>query len=217
MKLCKNYPQDNPVVVLFAYSKLLTMDEKSLNLVLEEDEVKELESVRSVFEKRNIDYKLIKIGAPLIIPLSDSFESRFKSLLKGYKGAEKSSAQAVEIALKSVSSSFNKSFRSGNSLDDVINYQKELKDIKSGMPVDLGEEVGAPDKSNDEKQSPSEKSLKKQVLEALDISDNSSMEEIREVVDSLAKEFGSDDEEVLEYLSQNKMSYILFEQRTILT
>ena len=119
MKLCKNYPQDNPVVVLFAYSKLLTMDEKSLNLVLEEDEVKELESVRSVFEKRNIDYKLIKIGAPLIIPLSDSFESRFKSLLKGYKGAEKSSAQAVEIALKSVSSSFNKSFRSGNSLDDV--------------------------------------------------------------------------------------------------
>ena len=29
MQSCKNYPQDNPVVVLFAYSKLLAMGEDS--------------------------------------------------------------------------------------------------------------------------------------------------------------------------------------------
>ena len=140
MQSCKNYPQDNPVVVLFAYSKLLAMDEKSLGSILEGDEIKELSSVRAVFRKQSIDHKLLKTSAQLIIPLTGHRGDWFSDAIKDRDNATPTSEQIVKAAFKAVSSEFKKAFHTGNSIEDVIAYQKELKNRKDAIPDEEIEE-----------------------------------------------------------------------------
>lgn len=151
MQSCKNYPQDNPVVVLFAYSKLLAMGEDSISLILDDQEIENLESIRSFFEKRNIDYKLIKTGAPLIIPFSDIFRTKFNELLKDVKDSEDTPHRVVEVALQSLPPSFTTAFHSGNGIDDVISYQKELKeDEDSKLDALILESIGLSEDPSDD-------------------------------------------------------------------
>ncbi|MCR5237768.1 MAG: AAA family ATPase [Lachnospiraceae bacterium] len=154
MKSCKNYPQDNPVVVLYAYSKLLSMDEKSLSLILDEKELEELIAVRKIYEKNSIDHKLVKTGAPLIIPYSDSIASKYRDRLKHIEDKEQGSVELIGLILEALPSSYKELFSEGNGIDDVIAFQKELMETRSDSSDASEEDM---DLSEDEMKIPDER------------------------------------------------------------
>ncbi len=170
------------MVVLYAYAKLLIMD-ATISSILDEKEQEELQAVRQTFEKKNVDCKLIKMGAPLVISLlSNSYRLVFRTtLLNKYGDLNLSSDQIIDCAFESAPADFIKACACGNGIDDIIEYQKEIKRINDS----LGEDTGCEEHITTDEKPDTQDDLADQVLESLGITGDETDEEIEALCDSL--------------------------------
>ena len=132
MQFCRGFDIGLPEIVIYGYSKLLTMDEKQVRSIVPEDCMKDIEMAHKWFSDNELELILIKSGLLAIVPFIPNSEAaktceEFKAFL--YSECEEvSSAQILQKALELSIIPFDKAFKKGKSLSDVFELQKIFKE-----------------------------------------------------------------------------------------
>ena len=132
MQFCRGFDIGLPEIVIYGYSKLLTMDEKQVRSIVPEDCMRDIEMAHKWFSDNELELILIKSGLLAIVPFIPNSEAaktceEFKSFL--YSECEEvSSVQILQKALELSIIPFDKAFKKGKSLSDVFELQKVFKE-----------------------------------------------------------------------------------------
>ncbi len=121
----------SPEEVLLGYAKIFTMKETTLNAILSESDMRDVEEARTVLEERGLDLELIKQGFPLII----SWIRRLSKINEtpGQKTAETdlvdpSSKEILESALNGLTWDIDDAFHYGSNIQTVTDLVNRLRE-----------------------------------------------------------------------------------------
>ena len=154
--------KDTPEAVIYGYAKLLSMDEAQIRVLVSDDQMDELEAAIKWFEDNKLDMNLIKSGLTILMGLIPKEEAekrnkKFKDFLESDSDT-KSSIEILSMAIKTAFVPFGNLFADGKQLNDIFNYQSDLKEKYSTEelsdeeePVDepLPEIAGEPETKQD--------------------------------------------------------------------
>ena len=131
LQLGKNNSGLTPESVIYGYAKLLSMDEAQVRSLIGPDSMQEFEAAHKWFSDNKLDLKLIKSGLMLLFPfISDESNPKTKefSAFVDQSPKEISSTDILTKALSYASIDILSHFSTGKDMDEVFNYQKELKE-----------------------------------------------------------------------------------------
>ena len=152
LQFCDKYISDknriHPYHILFGYARLLSMDERTLRMMLsDENSLKDLEGARCFFDENKLDANLLKMGLPYL----------FSSLHnQGRKERVCQDLLRRMVRLREDLSSFDilkqiltdddpvfTVFAVGSTIEDVFQYQKKLQEA-AGQEPQSSESAGPP-------------------------------------------------------------------------
>lgn len=131
LQLQGNSEHLHPYHLLFGYAKLLSVNESTLRVMLDNEEcLQDLEKGRNFFKEKQLDVKLVKIGMPMLIQLveKDSQQQSVFEQMQQFISQDKemTSYEILSTILQEQDDIFNV-FRNGHTIDDVFEYQGKLK------------------------------------------------------------------------------------------
>lgn len=132
MQLCRSFSLSIPEIVLYGFSKLLTVDEKLVRNFVPEDCMDDLELAHKWFSDNKLDLNVIKSGLLAIVPIIpnriwDEKEKEFKAFLES-EGEKITSADILQKALDMSYIPFKEVFSQGKTIQNVFAYQSEIKE-----------------------------------------------------------------------------------------
>lgn len=128
----KYYPES----VIFGYAKLILMNESSLRMLFDADQLSDLSRVRFIFESNKIDTGLIKTAMPLVL-MKISYDSNSAALKKytGWLDESKENLTSEQIVVEALKVSLvpvTKVFAQGSDTGTVEDYLAGMEGGASG-------------------------------------------------------------------------------------
>ena len=162
MQFCRQFNKTTPESVIYAYSRLLCMDEKLICSLVSDEHMDDIEEAHKWFDEKKLDMVLIKSGMLILVPLipeslASDKQDEFIEFLE-QEGNIPGSYDILNKALELAFIPFTDVFSQGNELQVVFNYQSEIKEK-------YAQERKKKPESNSEKQEDSENKPTEKTLE----------------------------------------------------